>query len=392
MNNIAREILMNFITKWKALMVLVAGFLLSCQSGTQKRYLINVELMGEPIHTTVDSSRAREFLEGNFDSPEDDRIRKLMTKYDGHELNNTTLKMIAEETSVDFGAAYFIHRIWRDPGHRNLQKRFYEAVERIEAGAEPIAEIPGLSKKERESYVILFVPGMLYLTKPETKGDLAGPRQLLAAQGFRTELVEIEEVGTVEENGKIIARAILKHQQTKVILVSTSKGGPDVAYALGTVLSEGESRHVQAWVSVGGVLRGSQLADKTRSGIEYWPLRLYGFFKGFDVPAVLDSLSVQKSLERFQRQRIPRHIYILHYVSIPFSGSVIDEVRDPYMYLKKFGPNDGIVLLSEQILRNGHVVLAVGFDHWFRDPRIDIKTLALTGIVLENVRNRSAKH
>ncbi len=364
-------------------LIFLSGLLIGCAT-TRKKFAVNAALMGEPIRTTVDSSLVREFIEGSTEASDSPRVRFLLEKYRDRPVDSATLKELADESSVDFGAAYFIHRVWENSGQRALQKRFYETVQEIRNPSARV-RVPGRDPVEPESYVILFVPGLLYESKPETKGDLAGPRRTLSEEGFRTELVKIKEAGTVEENGRIIADAIRKHRTSRVILVSTSKGGPDVAFALGTALMAHEASHVRAWVSVGGALHGSRLADKTRQGLEYWPLRLYGFFKGIDVPALVRSMTIEQSETRFQRQTIPDHIYILHYVSVPFSGSVIKEVREPYEYMRQFGPNDGIVLLPEQILKNGHVVLAIGFDHWFRDPEIDLKTLALTRLVFEKI-------
>lgn len=379
---------MNVRIEWKALLLLLAGLLPNCLTATRKEFPVHADLMGEPIVTTVDSELAGEFLEAGVSSAGSARIQSLLAKYKDQPLNSPTLKSLADESSVDFSTAYFVHRVWENSNHQLLQKRFYETTRRIRKAKGEFAGILKLSPAERKDYIILFVPGLLYIDKPETKGDLAGQREMLSQEGFRTELVEIKEAGTVEENGEIIARSIQLHNNSRIILVSTSKGGPDVAHALGTVLQGRDLSHVRAWVSVGGVLRGAPLVEKVKNSIEYPFLRLYGFFKSFDVPALAESMSVGRSMARFQRQKIPEHIYILHYVSVPFSGTVIKEVRDPYEYMRRFGPNDGIVLLSEQILKNGHVVLAIGSDHWFQDPEIEIKTIALTGLVFDHIRSQ----
>lgn len=366
-----------FLGKMRAVVALLACSLLGCESGAQRGYAAQASAVNQSLKLVVDSPEARDLLEGRRPF----RVARVLQKYKRSSLDSDTLRKVAEETSPDFGAAYFMHRVWQNAAHRALQKRFNETVETIRRERRGILPPRFVSRAERQRTIVLFVPGLLYRSKPETKGDLAGPRALLIEQGVRTELVNILEAGTVEQNGQAIAHAIRRHKDLQVILVSTSKGGPDVAYALGSVLKPEEATHVRAWVSVGGALRGSLLADKVRASVEYWPLRLYGFVKGFDVPALVDSMSVRKSRSRFDGGRIPEHIYILHYVSVPFSSTVIKEVRKPYTYLNRFGPNDGVVLLSEQLTRNGHVVLAVGSDHWFRDPEIELKTLALTRLV-----------
>ena len=66
--------------------------------------------------------------------------------------------------------------------------------------------------------------------------------------GLDVQLAATEEDGTVEENAKIIARIVRAESRfhTKLILVSTSKGGPETALALGKILEPGETTSVKA--------------------------------------------------------------------------------------------------------------------------------------------------
>jgi len=366
------------LSLWISMLATVAS-LSTCVSARLAQYPVRTNLVGAALETTVDSILVQQFLEGKLSVTNAIKVKRIIAKYDNMKLNNETLKLLSDETSVDFAAGYFIQRIQQVPKNNQLQTQFNSEL----------AQIKNSNKKfiinAPNDFLFLFVPGLLYQSKPETKGDLAEPMALLKAHGLNTLRVNIKEVGTVEENGEIIAAAIRKHHNSKIVLVSTSKGGPDVAHALGNVLTEQELNHVKGWVSIGGALKGSKIVDKTRRWPDRWILGVYGFFKGFDIPAVQDSLSEKRSLVRFQKQKIPKHIYILHYIGVPFSGSVIKQVKKPYSYLRKFGPNDGIVLLCDEILENGQVVLAVGYDHWFKDKEIDLKTLALTKTMLAHI-------
>ena len=57
--------------------------------------------------------------------------------------------------------------------------------------------------------------------------------------GLDVQLAATEEDGTVEENAKIIARIVRAESRfhTKLILISTSKGGPETALALGKIFT-----------------------------------------------------------------------------------------------------------------------------------------------------------
>ena len=75
----------------------------------------------------------------------------------------------------------------------------------------------------------------------------------------------------------------------------------------------------------------------------------------------------------------------LDYVGAPLSGRVAADVKGRWKTLARFGPNDGLTLLADEVLNSGHVVFEIGQDHYYRDPEIDIKALALACLVLEQL-------
>jgi hypothetical protein len=66
--------------------------------------------------------------------------------------------------------------------------------------------------------------------------------------------------------------------------------------------------------------------------------------------------------------RFPNSLLVLDYVGAPLSGQV-----------------DGLTLLADEVLNSGRVVFAIGQDHYYRDPEIDLKALALACLVLEQL-------
>jgi hypothetical protein len=86
--------------------------------------------------------------------------------------------------------------------------------------------------------------------------------------GLNVQLAATEEDGTIEENAEIIGRIVRSESRThsKLILVSTSKAGPETALALGRILRPDETTSVRAWLSVGGLIRGTPLAS-TKSAV-----------------------------------------------------------------------------------------------------------------------------
>ena len=72
-------------------------------------------------------------------------------------------------------------------------------------------------------------------------------------------------------------------------------------------------------------------------------------------------------------------------VGAPLSGQVAADVKGRWKTLARFGPNDGLTLLADEVLNSGRVVFAIGQDHYYRDPEIDLKALALACLVLEQL-------
>ncbi len=244
-----------------------------------------------------------------------------------------------------------------------------------------------IDSKGADDYVTVFVPGLLYESKTETKGDMAEPRALLRQAGLGTAFIRVREAGTVEVNGEHIAAELraLRAAGKKVVLVSTSKGGPDVAYAIGSVMAAEDRDFIRGWVSIGGVLRGTEFIDANMTWPKRWIAAVVGWIIGIPLDT-MKSMSAERSLQRFAGQSLPGHLTVLHFVAVPLSGTVLPQVQRTYSAMRKFGPNDGMTLLSNQLLPGGHIVLAVGLDHWFRDPEIDLKTLALAQTIIDLLR------
>ena len=232
----------------------------------------------------------------------------------------------------------------------------------------------------------MFVPGYGYERNPETGADFAGPRAILEQQGYRTLLIEPDELGTVEENATIIAERLreLAENESRIVLVSTSKGGPEVALALGELLPVGESAHVQAWISVGGLLRGSPQADRALRWPKRWFAKTVLWFKVLR-PGIIENLSTGVRRPAFDRLELPSHVLMVQYVGVPLSGQVGRKVHGRYRKMRRLGPNDGLTLLADELVPGGIVVTDVGLDHYYRDPVIDQKTIALVTIVLEEL-------
>ena len=185
------------------------------------------------------------------------------------------------------------------------------------------------------NYDLLFVPTYLYNRFNFTGADLAGPRKALAEAGFPCYFVKTIDDGPIESNAEIIMAAIRARVQRgrRLIIISASKSGPEVALAL-TRLGASETAHVAAWVNNVGALQGTPLIDdKLIPEIE--------FFVGKVDKVGVESLSMARSRKRFDSFVIPEHVLVINYFGIPVSGTVSFRARRGFYPMQKYGPNDG---------------------------------------------------
>jgi len=349
------------------------------------RFPVAGTLASQYVATTVDSDLAKYYLEHylldhrantGYDTVIDDALQEEQADPSDRE----TLKQLSQQFSTDFATIHFVARLYDTPANRRTQDAFHAYLHHFTTpGTTPVVPLPEAYK----SYLLVFVPGYAYKKDQTTGADFARQRRVMMQEGFQTLLIETDELGSVEDNATIVADALVRlgEQHNKIILVSASKGGPEVALALGERLPAAALGHVQAWISIGGLLRGSPYADRWLQWPKCWLAHLVFTFQGLQ-PSVIRNLSTAVRSAAFARLNFPTHILMLQYVGVPLSGHIGPATRGRYSALQRFGPNDGLTLLADEIVPGGIVVTDVGLDHYYRDPAIDLKTLALAYVVL----------
>ena len=347
-------------------------------------------LANAAISTTVDSELAKHYLtrsprhiaEGAVLA---ERTADIERRFGGRPVDWLTLKEISAETSPDFATLFFINHCLSDHTNERFQAGYSKEVQRVKLlihqGGWARTVRPGL-----RGYKILFIPGFHYVSDTTSGADFSNQRLLMRELGLNVQLAATEEDGTIEENAEIIARIVRCESrcQSKLIVVSTSKGGPETALALGKMLRPGEATSVKAWLSVGGLIGGTLLADRVMTWPKSWIARIIFWFEKIDFRS-LSGLTTGASRARMNSLRLPPRILVVQYVAAPLSGDIADDVRDRYNYLRKYGPNDGLTLLADELVPHANTIVELGFDHFFRDPDINLKSLAIANLVADEL-------
>jgi hypothetical protein len=345
---------------------------------------------GAPIATTVDAPAARYYLEHYLPAqrtdPELDRALDRTLAELRPPPTRAAYQRLSERFSVDLATLHLIKVLSERPEDARAQALFRAELMRVsaldEAGLKACVQAIGLP-------TVLFAPGWFYRSLPGTGADFARQRALLERLGVDARLIPVLENGTVEQNALIIARYLRAFGAASrpVILVSVSKGGPEVAQALGHLLPPAETAGVEAWVNIGGLLKGAPLADWASVWPRSWLTRLYYWWQGLDPADSIESLRTERGAARFARETIPSHILILNFVGVPLSGEISPGAEFGYLRTRTAGPNDGLAPIVDEIAHGGLTIVQPGLDHYFRDPELDLKTLAL-GLTIMRERGR----
>lgn len=388
LGGVVRQISAVRVAGYLVLSVLLTLHISACAS--VPAYQASGRLADQQVSTTVDSRISQYYLEhylqNDHDRPEyDERINKALGVWNRAPLDRNTLKEMSEQFSPDFATLYFVSRIFQEPVNRWAQGAFRSHVATLRIrGEEEMSRVA----KRFQSYLIAFVPGYGYKEDPATGADFGRQRRIMGRAGFRTVLLETEEVGTVDDNASILATEIarLGERYNNIILVSTSKGGPEVALAIGQLMTPDQLGAVKAWISIGGLLRGSPEADQALTWPTSWLARIVFFFQGVPIETV-KSLHTEKRRRVFAQLDFPQQILLLQYVGVPLSGQIAEGVQGRYKGLRKFGPNDGLTLLADELIEGGIVITDIGLDHFYADPEIDLKTFALAQVAMDALDN-----
>lgn len=369
-----------------------ALFLASCTS-VMPSIEVRGKFFGQPLQTNVDAAIASYYVESyladvrnkeNWDLALDAIHDEL-----GHRLPTAAeLRDWSRRYSTDLAALVLARQLFHQAQQEPLNKLFHEESS-VVLDAHASGALDSLAVDP--DFLILFVPGWLYKTDRTTGADFARFRAILRSHGAQVALIETGENLSVEDNARLIALQIrrLADSRKHLILVSGSKGGPEVALALSILRDEPAGGHVNAWVNIGGLLHGTPLADLGLTWPTCWFVHLSvlpdGSFDG------IRSLSTAQSVARLNTLTLPHDTLIVNYVGIPLSGQVSKQAHGGYSRLRAEGPNDGLTYVMDAIAPRSVTIPEFGVDHYFRRSDIDLKALALARAVTRYIKQGGAQ-
>ena len=231
------------------------------------------------------------------------------------------------------------------------------------------------------------MPGWLYKADTTTGADFARFRALLSRHGASVSLVETGQNLAVEDNARLIEDRIRHAGRSgkAIVVVSGSKGGPEVALALSNLRQDPDARQVKAWLNIGGLMAGTPLADTALT----WPTCWFVYLavlpdSSFDG---IRSVSTARSTARRKDLELPADVLVVNYVAVPLSGDISRQASEGYRRLRADGPNDGLTYLPDAIVPDSVTIPEIGVDHYFRAANIDLRAIALTRAIVRHAKN-----
>lgn len=356
--------------------------LLHCALPAQGMRAARGALAGHAMTTHVDSDLARYYLETwlageRLDPSLDERIATLEARY-ADVPGEAALAALSEETSVDFATLLFASRL--EQKNATLHRQLAHQLRRVRAAN----GTPKLRARETAP-LVLFAPGWFYESHPEHGGDFASQRARFTVLGIDNRLIPLDEGGSIEDNARVIARAVRDARPRQVAIVSASKSSPEVALALGSLLSDEESAHVTTWLNIGGVIGGSPLADGACAAPKSVGVSAIFWWNGWDIEG-LGGMRPARARARMARLALPEKLRVVNFLPVPLSGQITPDAQDGYDALAPRGPNDGLVLLSDALVPGAETLLAPGVDHYLRSADMDDRAVALYLTLFANER------
>jgi hypothetical protein len=265
------------------------------------------------------------------------------------------LRTMAAREGVD-AATTLLYRAMRDsPGHRP----FIDAIQ--------APDRPTPACRPPDDVRLAIVPGAFYREHPRSGADGRVVRAQAERLGWPIELIPVASTGSVLENARTICDWLAMQRESRVVLVSLSKGGTDVKLALQQAGARDAFRRVVSWINLCGILSGTPMADWMLSRRVGAVLnRLYYRMLGIRLDFLRD-LRRQPGGPLDFRLEVPAHLQMISVVGFPLRRHLTSAMASRcHRRLGVLGPNDGVIVLADACELPGLIYPVWGADHYLR--------------------------
>jgi len=287
------------------------------------------------------------------------------------------LRNISERDGIDAATAFLYRAVVDSPRHGEFMERIRSLS--LETG----------SSRPPAGVKLVIVPGGFYRENPRSGADGHVVREQAERMGWLVDSIPVASTGSLLENARTICRWLSEHHDSRMVLVSVSKGGSDLKLALAQPEAKSAFEHVVAWINLCGILSGTPLAEWLLSWRVAAALnRMYYRMLGLSLEFLRD-LRREPGCPLDFELRLPAHLQMISIVGFPLRRHLTSGMaRRCHRRLAACGPNDGVIVLSDVCAQPGLIYPVWGADHYLR-PGPDMSQLL--GTVLRFVATETAK-
>lgn len=292
------------------------------------------------------------------------------------DLTREVLFNIMQETGdIDKAAAVFYHRAITEPTNRKFIEFIYTKQNEF------MRKLPDYSSKK---LIFAIAPGMFYKDNKEVDADGKLIRAIVKQLGLAEAVIQTDQTGTVDGNGKIICDFIKSQTEVKGIIIgSASKGSGDFKKAIEFCGKEPYFAKVVGWFNFGGINKGSLVVNGMMDHWLYrWEGKFYFWLAGYNWEG-LTSMRGGENAPLSNDLIVPKHMTVVNIVGVPTARLVTERGKPFYNYLAQFGPNEGLNLLSDSHMEGIPLFPSWRNDHYFRVPMPEERIKAFIAYIVE---------
>jgi len=285
--------------------------------------------------------------------------------------DHTTLARLTPEATREIGVQH---------GIDFATALLYDRINRSSRHAQFIAELEAQPPPHNTKRVtIALVPGAFYKEHHGTGADGRVVGAAMRSLGFGVESIPLASLGSLEENGRIIHDwlAARTARDETIVLISVSKGGADVKWALSKPGTYTVFERDAGWINISGILEGSTLTGWLFGGS--WHSRWTQFLlraQRYDLEVAQEMGRRKGSLLDFPLQ-LPDWMRVVHVVGFPMEHHLSGGLaRKGYERSRHLGPNDsGGIVLADVCQWSGELYPVWGSDHYLRPRSCDLNDI-----------------
>lgn len=249
-------------------------------------------------------------------------------------------------------------RLYRSVCERH--QAFIDNIDRLMQDTQPAPPPPRDLK-------LVIVPAAFYRENPRSGADGRVARAQAERLGWSVETIPLDSDGSTLANARTICDWLKAQRDSRIVLVSLSKGGSDIKLALREPDAAEAFERVDCWINLCGILSGTPLSEWLLSWqVEAALSRMYYRMLGVSVEFVRD-LRRDAGGPLDCELKLPAHLQLISVAGFPLRRHMTSGLgRRCYDRASPNGPNDGVIILQDVCALPGLLYPIWGADHLLR--------------------------